>query len=327
VKKHILVGTASWTDPGFVVDWYPEGLAASRRLQWYAERLGLVELNSSFYAIPKAVQFENWCRQTPEQFVFDVKLHKLLSRHSTKPELLPPDLRKLAKAEKGRVELTPALQKAMVQRTLEVTSALREGGKLGAFLLQLSPAFRPKTNQLAELDDLFGELDGQPLAVELRNRDWMVEPNVATTIAFFRKRKITLVSVDAPADEHFTIMPCHDIVTNPALAYMRLHGRNASGYIRGRSVAERFDYKYDEKELKELVQRAVNLTSKTARVHMVYNNNSSNYAPIAATQTRQILQEQFPEIDTGPRAQSVSEQMELETAPRRRRSAKKLQTV
>ena len=58
MKKEILVGTASWSDPGFVPDWYPEGLPASQRLSWYAERLNLVELNSSFYAIPTRKQVE-----------------------------------------------------------------------------------------------------------------------------------------------------------------------------------------------------------------------------------------------------------------------------
>src|SRR5947208_17172090 len=92
----ILVGTASWSDPGFVADWYPKKLPASERLPYYAEHFNLVELNSSFYAIPNHFQVERWCDQTPEKFTFDVKLHKLLSRHSTPANLLPPDLRKLA---------------------------------------------------------------------------------------------------------------------------------------------------------------------------------------------------------------------------------------
>jgi len=315
VKKEILVGTASWSDPGFVADWYPKSLRASQRLPWYAERLNLVELNSSFYGIPRETQVESWCRQTPDGFIFDVKLHKLLSRHSSKPELLPPDLRKLAKVEKGRVQLTPALEKAMARRIIESTAPLREAGKFGAFLLQLSPAFRPKTNQLDELDHLFEILHRYPVAVELRNRDWMVEPQVDKTVEFFRKRKIALVSVDAPKDEHFTIMPCDDVVTDPTLAYMRLHGRNASGYIRGRTVAERFDYKYKEKELQELAERAVKLTAKATKVHMVYNNNSSNYAPIAATRTREILQEEYPNIATGP--ENPTTELEFEKPSKR----------
>jgi uncharacterized protein YecE (DUF72 family) len=300
MKKEILVGTASWSDPGFVADWYPEGLPASQRLNWYAERLNLVELNSSFYAIPTQKQVEAWCRQTPDRFMFDVKLHKLLSRHSTPANLLPPDLRKLATVRNGKVDPTPALEKAMVKRLLEETSPLRENGKLGAFLLQLSPAFRPKTNQLAELNSLLELLDGHPLAIELRNRDWVTGTRFGETIEFFRKRRITFVSVDAPADEHFTIMPSQDAVTNPELGYMRLHGRNASGYIRGRTVAERFDYKYKEKELQELADRAIKLIAKATKVHMIYNNNSSNYAPIAATRTREILEEEHPQISTGP---------------------------
>jgi uncharacterized protein YecE (DUF72 family) len=322
MKREILVGTASWSDPGFVADWYPKGLPASQRLGWYAERLNLVELNSSFYAIPRQQQVEGWCHQTPEGFVFDVKLHKLLSRHSSKLDLLPPDLRKMAVVDKTRVRLTPALEKAMAKRFLEEIAPLHESGKLGALLLQLSPAFRPKTNKLTELEDLFGVLQRYPVAVELRNRDWVVDPQSDDTVRFFKKHRISLVSVDSPRDEHFTIMPSEDAVTNPQLSYMRLHGRNASGYIRGRSVAERFDYKYKEEELKELAARAVKLTSNAMKVHMVYNNNSSNYAPIAATRTREILEQDYPQIDTGPESAAKSDQLELEPAHKPRRGSK-----
>jgi uncharacterized protein YecE (DUF72 family) len=307
MKKEILVGTASWSDPGFVADWYPKGLPASERLGWYAEHLNLVELNSSFYAIPKQKSAESWCRQTPDGFTFNVKLHKFLSRHSTRPELLPPDLRKLARVNKSRVEVTPVLEKAMLQRTLEEIAPFEEAQKLGALVLQLSPGFRPKTNKLTELDDLIGYLARYPLAVELRNRDWVVGSEMDETVRFFRQRRVTLVSVDAPKDEHFTVMPCDDVVTNPKLGYMRLHGRNAAGYIRGRTVAERFDYKYSEKELQGLAERAAALTAKATKVHMIYNNNSSNYAPIAATRTCKILEEDFPNISTGPESAKPQE--------------------
>src|SRR3954465_3641885 len=78
----ILVGTASWTDPGFIADWYPKDIAARKRLAWYAEHFNLVEVNSTFYAIPSAKAVERWCSETPDDFCFDVKLPKLLSRHS-----------------------------------------------------------------------------------------------------------------------------------------------------------------------------------------------------------------------------------------------------
>jgi uncharacterized protein YecE (DUF72 family) len=323
MKKQILVGTASWSDPGFVADWYPKGLPASKRLGWYAERLNLVEVNSSFYAIPKVEAVESWCRQTPPGFVFDVKLHKLLSRHSAKVELLPPDLRKLATVKKSRVELTPKLEEAMARRTIEVIAPFVESGKFGAFLLQLSPAFRPKTNQLSELDNLFDALKEYPVAVELRNRDWVVGEQFERTTDYFRKRKLAFVCVDSPNDEHFTVVPGYDVVTNPQLTYMRLHGRNAEGYIRGRTVAERFDYKYNEKELHELAARAVNLSSGALKVHMIYNNNSSNYAPIAATRTREILDEEYPNIETGPKRSARPQELEFDQPRKHKRSSRR----
>jgi uncharacterized protein YecE (DUF72 family) len=56
----IVVGTSSWSDPGFVEHWYPKGLPAKERLAFYAERFEAVELNSSFYAIPANSTVEGW---------------------------------------------------------------------------------------------------------------------------------------------------------------------------------------------------------------------------------------------------------------------------
>src|SRR5438477_10594258 len=105
----ILTGTASWTDPGFIADWYPSKLPGSQRLRWYAEHFNLVEVNSTFYRIPEASLSARWCEQTPEGFVFDVKLHRVLSRHSTDSRMLPAELRSMASLNKGKVILNPKL--------------------------------------------------------------------------------------------------------------------------------------------------------------------------------------------------------------------------
>src|SRR5947209_7349787 len=115
----ILVGTSSWADPGFVEDWYPRGMAARDRLAWYAQRFEYVEVNSSFYAVPAQKTVARWDEVTPAGFTFDVKLHRLLSRHSAGLESLTPDLRPKAKTnERGRVVLTPELQDLVVEETL-----------------------------------------------------------------------------------------------------------------------------------------------------------------------------------------------------------------
>jgi uncharacterized protein YecE (DUF72 family) len=289
MQGEIRVGTASWTDPGFVARWYPKRLPASQRLSWYADRFDLVELNSSFYAVPTRAQVQKWCRETPDDFVFDVKLHRLLSRHSTKLEMLPPEFRKLAKASKGIVQLTPDLEDAMVKKFLAEISPLRDAGKLGALLLQLSPSFRPKTDALHDLDRLLERLEGLTVAVELRNRDWVVGDQRAKTLDFFTTRQISLVSVDAPRSEHFMVMPSEDYLTSP-ISYLRLHGRNGQGYIRGRSVAERFNYLYSDEETEGIAQRVIGLAGRADPVHVVYNNNAEDYAPRNAQQLVKVLE-------------------------------------
>lgn len=279
--------------------WYPKKLRAADRLAWYAEHFNLVEVNSSFYAVPARAQVNKWCEQTPDGFVFDVKLHRLLSRHSAGPETLLPELRKLARVRNDKVQLTPELERALAKRFLEEIQPFRNAHKLGALLLQLSPSFSPRANELTELEGLFEYLGGVAVAVELRNRNWVTGEQRAATLAFFKQRNIPLVSVDAPVDEHFMIMPSEDYITGE-LAYLRCHGRNAEGYIKGRSVAARFNYLYNEHEVKDLAVRAAKLAAQAPAVHVLLNNNADDYAPRNAAQLRKVLERDFPQIQTGP---------------------------
>src|SRR5919202_2807507 len=110
----ILVGTASCSDPGFVERWYPKGMKAGERLGWYAQHFEMVEVNSTFYAVPDLRMVQRWSATTPEDFTFDVKLHQLLSRHSTQAKLLPPELQRRAEIDdKGRVRLTPDIEESL----------------------------------------------------------------------------------------------------------------------------------------------------------------------------------------------------------------------
>ncbi|PYJ68465.1 MAG: hypothetical protein DME75_13030, partial [Verrucomicrobia bacterium] len=80
-RGKILVGTASWSDPGFVQHWYPKGMRAHERLGWYAQHFEMVEVHSTFYSVPDLRMVERWCSATPDRFMFDVKLHQLFSFH------------------------------------------------------------------------------------------------------------------------------------------------------------------------------------------------------------------------------------------------------
>ena len=99
---------------------------------------------------------------------------------------------------------------------------------------------------------------------------------------YFERQGVTLVTVDAPDSQHFMVMPKSDIVTNPRLAYMRLHGRDAKAFTTGKTVSERFNYEYSPAEIEETVATAKRLAEDADDVHIIYNNNHSNLAPKAA---------------------------------------------
>jgi uncharacterized protein YecE (DUF72 family) len=290
MSGRILVGTSSWADPGFVKEWYPPKMAARERLPWYAERFQTVELNSSFYAVPDRGVVHKWVDDTPDDFIFDVKVHRALSRHSAPLDSLPEDLRDgVETTERGRVRLTPELESALAKRLVEETAPLAEAGKLGAYLVQLTPAFAPRRHELEELDALVETLSPHRVAVELRHRGWVRDKRRERTLAWFSERDVAFVCVDAPPGDDVPIMPPLDAVTNDDLAYLRAHGRNRDGYLKGRSVAERFAWRYSDEELEELGGRVTSLAEQAGEVHVAFNNNRGDDAPTAAQRFRALL--------------------------------------
>jgi len=266
-------------------------MPAGERLQWYAQHFEMVEVNSTFYSVPEPRMVERWCAATPDDFTFDVKLHQLFSFHSTPAKLLPPDLQRRAEANaKGIVKSTPELQEALLRNFLRSLSIFRDARKLGVLLLQLSPAFSPRKHQLSELQPLIDTLSGYELAIEFRNRNWAVGDQLESTIDFVRKRRAIFVNVDAPASDHFMVMPSDvDEVTNSDVAYLRLHGRNEKAYVTGKTVAARFDYDYSENEIAEVAQRGRKLAKEARELHVIFNNNNLDYAPRAALRLRKAL--------------------------------------
>ena len=249
----------------------------------------MVEVNSTFYGAPKVSTIEKWVAQTPPNFIFDIKLPKLFSWHQQDYPALPPEVRGLARADaRGVVERTPELVAALAEYTVNALAPLTAVGKMGVLLLQLSPSFSPKFHRLDDLTPILKAFN-HPVAVEFRNHDWLLDQQLERTLTYLSDTGAIFVNLDAPTGPHFTMMPKVSAVTNPQIAYLRAHGRNAAGYLHGRSVGERFDYEYSDQELEEIKQRVLELEKDAGRVHVVFNNNRSNYAPRAAEQLKRII--------------------------------------
>ena len=298
----VTVGTSSWADPGFVEEWYPRGMAARDRLAWYAERFDAVEVNSTFYAVPDLGTVARWAQVTPEGFTFDVKLHRLLSRHAAPLDSLPKELRDAARVNaRGRVALDPGLEAALADAILEAVRPLHEAGKLATFLLQLTPAFSPHEHRLGELDGLIERLAPHPVAVELRHRGWVADKRVADTLRWYEDAGAAYVNVDAPPGDAPTLMPPIDAVTRDDVAYFRAHGRNTEGYLKGKTVAERFAYRYSDDELGQIGRRVQELAGLAQDVRTMFNNNRGADAPTSARRFRELLGQ-----DPGPEPASTA---------------------
>jgi uncharacterized protein YecE (DUF72 family) len=260
----IRIGCGSWADAEYVGVLYPKGLPSAERLRVYATKFPRVELNNTYYATPSAEQMKGWAAQTPKSFQFDFKLHRAFSQQ-------------------------PATSGRLVEKLADAVKPLMETRQLGCFLLTAAPSFGPEKHQLAELDILLGNLPkGIPLAVELRHRGWVEGKARATTLGFFRERRLAWVALDLPKVKLPSLLPPIDEVTNPRLAYMRLHGRNPH-WADAKSAAERHAWDYFPKELKEIARRIQKLADRAANVYVSVNNHAKDFAPKAALALQDML--------------------------------------
>lgn len=79
MARTIRLGTAGWVFEPWRKSYYPEGLKQKEELAYTSARLGSIEINATFYSHQKAASFENWASQTPDDFVFTVKGHQLVT--------------------------------------------------------------------------------------------------------------------------------------------------------------------------------------------------------------------------------------------------------
>ena len=140
-RRNVRVGLCSWSDPSLIKSkgFYPRGCnSAEARLRYYATQFPIVEVDSSFYAMPSAANALLWAQRTPADFVFHVKAFRLLTGHQTPPEVLPADiaaaLPPLPPRKKNWYydDLPAELLDELWRRFIEALAPLRANGQLHA---------------------------------------------------------------------------------------------------------------------------------------------------------------------------------------------------
>ncbi len=198
----LLLGTCAWSFEDWRGGFYPDGLPAGSQLAHYAHYLPAVEVDSTFYAVPRPGTVERWAEATPDDFVFTAKLPKLITHDA-----------RLRGEEAGRV-LTAFL--GAVARPL--------GPKLGAVLVQLPPSFAPTPADREALDAFLDLLpaDRVPFAVEFRHGGWWRDPDgLAEHLAGFG---VALAWNDLTSLDHGADAPGDFPAPVAPLVYLRLMG-------------------------------------------------------------------------------------------------------
>jgi uncharacterized protein YecE (DUF72 family) len=193
------VGCSGWVYKHWYGILYPEGLAQKRWFERYAEEFDTVEINASFYRLPKAETFDGWRNKAPPGFRYAVKVNRFITH-----------LKKLAGVEEAVAEF------AGLARRLEHT--------LGPLLYQLPPSLKLDLDRLeaflklipADLSNVF----------EFRNKSWYVPE----TYALLDRYGAAFCVHDMPglASERVAVGP---------VAYVRFHG--GEGKYWGRYADER----------------------------------------------------------------------------------------
>jgi uncharacterized protein YecE (DUF72 family) len=291
---NVLYGTSSWTDRTLLASkrfYPPSAKSAADRLRYYAERFPLVEVDSSYYALPSEKNSALWVERTPPPFTFNVKAFSLLTHHPATPRSLPAKLQERLTGEKKRFYRRDLPQDALDLVEEMFTSALRPleaAGRLGVVLFQFPRWFvrsRPNIDYLRGLAERFP----YRIAVEFRGSTWMEDDRADRTLSLLEELGMTYVVVDEPQGFKTSVPPVV-ACTSTELAMIRFHGHNAETWEKpGITAAERFRYLYSKEELKRWVEPARELAGKAKQLHILMNNCYEDYGVRNAAQIADLL--------------------------------------
>lgn len=266
----ILMGTQGFSYDQWEGLVYPVGLPKGERLPYYARRFALVELDSTYYATPRAAQVARWAEQTPEGFTFTAKVPKQITQEA---------------------RLAGEVATRELARFLGTMHLM--GSRLGPIVFQMSPGFRAPRDfpalelTLRHLADLGGE--GMRFAVEFRHPSWLEGDEPAALLA---ECGVAWVWNDwYPTEPYLLAMPraidtpAAQKVTADDFAYLRLTGNHAACV----------DYRTMSIDRQSDLERWAHLALEFRRgredrgVYVLLNNHYAGSSPLAVRELERAL--------------------------------------
>ena len=257
----IHLGTSGFSYKDWRGVFYPDGMAESDMLAYYAARFATVELNFTYYQMPGVRTIEGLCRKTPDGFTFCVKAHSSMTH-------------KVADDE------------AQIERDFDTFRAamrpMADQGKLGCVLCQFPWGFKRTAKNEAYVQKLPELLPDWPIVVEYRNIEWVSQ----ATFEALKSAGLGFCCVDEPRLRG--LFPPLAVYTSQ-IAYVRFHGRNAKSWWNHTDASERYNYLYTQDELSEWVPKIHDLAQSTEHVFVFFNNCHAGQAATNAQMMESLL--------------------------------------
>ncbi|MHA1370834.1 MAG: DUF72 domain-containing protein [Promethearchaeota archaeon] len=254
----VYIGCCGWYYLRWKGLFYPEDLPTSKWFGFYASKFNSVEINSSYYRMPKERNVKTWLRNAKrfggEDFIYSVKMNKIIT-HVAKLDL-----------NQCSSELDQFLQAVFYLED-----------RLGCILVQLPPSFKPDNQRIDQVIQFFNYLNDKlehhsnenlltrkvDVAIEFRHKDWFQDD----LLEELSESSFIIVSVDAPRK---TKIPF--IIKGNRFLYLRLHGHHEDKWYR---------YNYSEQELNEIKEKIehINKTKDVERCYIYFDNDFNAWAP------------------------------------------------
>jgi len=259
----IHVGPAGWS----YADWEGRVYPASKPegfhpLAFLARFFDCIEINSSFYAMPRPEHAAHWAQLVAARpdFRFLVKLNREFTHGA------PPDAWS-DRADEYRRGIEPLVRSR----------------KLGAILVQFPASFCFGAEEVRRLGRIKSCFPEAALVLEVRHASWFTPPGLDA----IRGLSYSLAYVDLPPAWNHP--PDWHQPTGP-VGYLRLHGRNTDQWFRREAGRDdKYDYLYDEPELAALATKARRIASVHAETNVVTNNHFAGKAVANALELRALL--------------------------------------
>lgn len=181
------IGTSGWNYPHWKTIFYPENIPRTKWLEYYSERFDTVELNATFYRLPKEQTFKNWHKRTPQGFIYSVKISKFITH-----------TKRLKECEDALLRFYSAIKH------------LKE--KLGPILIQLPPGLKYEKPLFESFCSLLKSSYKHTL--EVRNKTWLCDE----AFEIMKRHNISFCISDTAGR-----YPYHEEITADFI-YIRLHG-------------------------------------------------------------------------------------------------------